>query len=211
MPTRPAPGLPRSFFEMRANQLEQNWKPLLYRRPCDLTVGIIGLGSIGQRLAKVVAGFGFRVSGMNTSGAPCEFVDQVYTLSGSDEFFADVDYLVVTLPATPQTRHFIDAKVLQRMRPSCVIMNVGRGGVLDEGALIRALQQNELRAAVLDVFETEPLPPQSPLWSIPNVYVTPHVSAVGFPEDIVEVFKQNYWCYLENKSLQHVVDFERGY
>lgn len=203
--------LERGFFEMRANQLERNWQPLAHRRPRDLTVGIIGLGSIGQHLAKMVSAFGFRISGMNTSGKPCPHVDQVYTQSHSDEFFADADYVVVTLPATPQTRHFINAKVLQSMQSSAVLMNVGRGSVVDENALIQALQQSEIRAAVLDVFETEPLPAQSPLWSMPNVYVTPHVSAMSFPEDIVAVFKQNYRRYLNNESLPHVVDFERGY
>ncbi len=203
--------LERSFFEMRVNQLERNWKPLPYRRPHDLTVGIVGLGSIGQQLAKAVSGFGFKVTGMNTTGKPCQYVDQVYTRNHSDEFFAGVDYLVVTLPATAQTKHFINAKVLQKMQPSAVLMSVGRGSVVDENALIQALQRDKIRAAVLDVFETEPLPLESPLWSMPNVYVTPHVSAVSFPEDIVEVFKQNYLRYLNNESLQHVVDFERGY
>ena len=203
--------LERSFFEMRVNQLERNWKPLPYRRPHDLTVGIIGLGSIGRQLAKAVSGFGFKVTGMNTTGKPCQYVDQVYTQNHSDEFFAGVDYLVVTLPATAQTKHFINAKVLQKMQPSAVLMSVGRGSVVDENALIQALQRDKIRAAVLDVFETEPLPLESPLWSMPNVYVTPHVSAVSFPEDIVEAFKQNYPRYLNNESLQHVVDFERGY
>ena len=203
--------LERGFFEMRANQLERNWQPLSHRRPRDLTVGIIGLGSIGQHLAKMVSAFGFRITGMNTSGKPCPHVAQVYTQSHSDEFFAGADYVVVTLPATPQTKHFINARALQSMRSSAVLMNVGRGSVVDEAALIQALQENKIRAAVLDVFETEPLPSQSPLWGMPNVYVTPHVSAMSFPEDIVEVFKQNYLRYLSNESLPHVVDFERGY
>lgn len=203
--------LERGFFEMRANQLESNWKPLPYRRPHDLTVGIIGLGSIGRQLARTVSGFGFKVTGMNTTGKPYQYVDQVYTRDHSDEFFTGVDYLVVTLPATAQTKHFINARVLQKMQPSAVLMSVGRGSVVDEDALIQALQRDEIRAAVLDVFETEPLPLESPLWSMPNVYVTPHVSAVSFPEDIIEVFKQNYLRYLNNESLQQVVDFERGY
>lgn len=203
--------LERGFFAMRANQLQQCWQPLPHRRTQELTVGIVGLGSIGQHLAGVLAGFGFRVTGMNTTGQPCEDVEQVYALENCDEFFGAVDYLVITLPSTPQTRHFLNTETLRKLPPDSVIMNVGRGSVIDENALINALQKGEIRAAVLDVFETEPLPPQSPLWAMPNVYVTPHVSALSFPQDVVEVFKQNYLRYLNNESLQHVVDFERGY
>lgn len=203
--------LERGFFEMRENQLKQCWQPLPYRRPRDLTVGIVGLGSIGQHLAGVLAGLGFHVTGMNTSGQPIEHVAQVFTQASADDFFAGVDYLVITLPATPKTRHFLNAEVLRKLKPSSVIINVGRGSVIDENALILALQRAGIRAAVLDVFETEPLPPQSPLWRMPNVYVTPHVSAISFPEDIVEEFKQNYSRYLNHEKLNHVVNFDRGY
>lgn len=203
--------LERGFFAMRANQQQQRWQPPPYRRAQELTVGIVGLGSIGQHLAGVLAGFGFHVTGMNTSGQPCEAVEKVYTLEDSDEFFGAVDYLVITLPSTARTRHFLNAETIGKLRSDSIVINVGRGSVIDENALINALQKGEIRAAVLDVFETEPLPPESPLWAMPNVYVTPHVSAVSFPQDIVEVFKQNYLRYLNNESLQHVVDFERGY
>lgn len=203
--------LERQFFQMHANQLDKQWKPLPYRRPQQLTMGIVGLGSIGKHLAKVAANFGFCVTGLNRSGAACDAVEKVYTNEQRDEFLADVDYVVITLPATPLTHHMVNLSFLSHMKPSAVFMNVGRGSVVDEQALIQTLQQSRIRAAVLDVFETEPLPQDSPLWRLPNVYITPHVSAESFPEDIVGVFQRNYQRYLKRKKLHHVVDFERGY
>ena len=203
--------LERGFFDMRDNQMQQRWLPRLYRRPGEVTVGIVGLGSIGLRLAAVLSGLGFRVIGMNTSGEACENVEQVYSPDDSDEFYHAVDYLVITLPSTPRTRHFLNQETLRKLRPSSVVINVGRGSVVDANSLIQALQNNRLRAAVLDVFETEPLPVNSPLWQMPNVYITPHVAAVSFPKDIVDVFKDNYLRYLNKQSLQHIVNFDRGY
>jgi phosphoglycerate dehydrogenase-like enzyme len=203
--------LERQFFQMHSNQLEKHWQPLPYRRPQQLTLGIVGLGSIGQHLAKIADGFGFCVTGLSRSGAACELVEKVYTSDHLDEFLGAADYVVVTLPGTQLTRHMVNQSFLQLMKPSAVLMNVGRGSVVDEKALIEALQHARIRAAVLDVFETEPLPPDSPLWTLPNVIVTPHVSAVSFPEDIAGVFQRNYQRYLRAEALQHVVDFERGY
>lgn len=203
--------LERQFFQMRANQLEKQWKPLSYRRPQKLTMGIVGLGSIGKHLAKVAADFGFQVIGMSRSGTACEAVARVYTNEQQKEFLADADYVVITLPATQQTRHLVNRTFLQGMKSSAVLMNVGRGSVVDEQALIQSLQENRIRTAVLDVFETEPLPQDSLLWTLPNVYITPHVSAESFPEDIVAVFLRNYQRFLTSTELHDVVDFERGY
>lgn len=203
--------LERQFFQMHANQLEKQWKPLPYRRPQQLTMGIVGLGSIGSHLAKVAGSFGFRITGLSRSGAACESADKVYTDDHLEAFLSEADYVVVTLPATPSTRHLVDQRFLKHMKSSAVLMNVGRGSVVDETALVAAIRQNAIRAAVLDVFENEPLAESSPLWTLPNVYVTPHVSAVSFPEDIVGVFQRNYQSYLRGEPMQHVVDFERGY
>ena len=203
--------LERQFFQMHANQLEKQWKPLPYRRPQQLTMGIVGLGSIGRHLAKVAKTFGFRITGLSRSGEACESADKVYTNDHLEAFLSEADYVVITLPATPSTRHLVDRSFLKHMKPSAVLMNVGRGSVVDETALVAAIRQSVIRAAVLDVFENEPLAESSPLWTLPNVYITPHVSAVSFPEDIVGVFQRNYQNYVRGEPLQHVVDFERGY
>lgn len=203
--------LERRIFTMRTNQLQKRWQPRPYRLAKDITVGIIGLGSIGRHVARTARGFGIRVTGLNRSGRPCDGVEEVYSRENLSQFLAEPDYLVLTLPDTPQTRHFINADVLAMMKSSVVLINVGRGSVINETDLVTALQQGQIGAAVLDVFETEPLPEDSPLWHLPNVYVTPHFAAVSFPQDVVNIFVENYHRFSQQESLLHQIDFERGY
>ncbi len=97
------------------------------------------------------------------------------------------------------------------MKSSSVLINVGRGGIINEDDLVLALEQGQLHSAVLDVFETEPLPAESPLWKLPNVYVTPHCAATSFPQNVVDIFVENYGRFVQGSPLLHVIDFERGY
>ncbi len=203
--------LERQVFNMRSNQLEKHWKPLSYRPSKEITLGIIGLGSIGRHLARTARHFGIHVVGLSRSGAACDDVEKVYTADDLAAFFAEPDYVVLTLPDTPQTRHFINAGTLKMMKPSTVLMNVGRGSLINEADLVSALQKSVIGGAVLDVFASEPLPQDSPLWHLPNVYVTPHNAATSFPADIVGIFLENYRRFLRNETLQHVVDFDLGY
>lgn len=203
--------LERQIFAMRANQLQKRWLPRPYRLARDITLGIIGLGSIGRHIARAARCFGIRVTGLNRSGRPCDGVEKVYTEEKLAEFLAEPDYLVLTLPDTPQTRNFINADVLGMMKSSVVLINVGRGSIVKESDLAAALQQGQIGGAVLDVFETEPLPADSPLWGLPNVYITPHFAAASFPEDVVEIFVENYGRFIQGSPLLHVVDFDRGY
>jgi len=201
----------RKIFEVRDNQRQKHWQPKSYRLAKDITLGIVGLGSIGKHLARTAVGFGLHVTGLNRSGRACENVEKVYTEEGIAEFLAAVDYLVLTLPDTAETRHFMNAETLAMMKPSAVLINVGRGGIINEEDLIIALQQERIGSAVLDVFETEPLPAESPLWALPNVYVTPHFAAPSFPEDVVEIFVENYARFVQGRPLLHIINFERGY
>ena len=203
--------LERQIFALRANQMKKRWRPRSYRPASDITLGVIGLGSIGKHVARTARRFGVRVIGLNRSGKPCSEVEKVYTADNLAEFLDKLDYLVVILPDTPETRHFVNEDLLMMMKSSSVLINVGRGSVVNEHDLIKALEGGEIDAAVLDVFETEPLPGDSPLWSMPNVYITPHVAAISFPEHVVGVFKENYHRYLQHKPLLHLIDFERGY
>jgi phosphoglycerate dehydrogenase-like enzyme len=203
--------LERRIFAMRENQLHKRWQPKPYRLAKDVTLGIVGLGSIGQHLARIAQCFGLRVVGLNRSGKACEGVEKVYTGENQDRFFAESDYLVLTLPDTPQTRHFVNADILAMMKSTATLINVGRGSIVNEPDLVAALQQGQIAAAVLDVFETEPLPADSLLWSLPNVYVTPHIAAASFPEDVVNIFSENYHRFLQGESLLHQVDFDQGY
>ena len=201
----------RQVFAMRSNQLEKHWQVLPHRPAQDITLGIIGLGSIGRHVAGIARQFGIRVVGLNRSGKACADVEKVYTVDDLAGFFEGPDYVVLTLPDTPQTKHFINADVLKMMNPDAVLINVGRGGIINEPDLVNALQNDVIGGAVLDVFASEPLPLQSPLWHLPNVYVTPHNAAVSFPKDIAEIFIDNYQRFLKKEPLHHMIDFELGY
>jgi len=203
--------LERQLFRMRKNQLERRWQPLGYRPAKDIRLGIVGLGSIGRELALTAAHFGIRVTGLNRSGRPCDAVEKVHTADDMGAFLAELDYVVLTLPATPHTRHFINAAALRLMKPSAVLINVGRGSSIIEADLVQALRDGVIGGALLDVFENEPLAGDSPLWLMPNVFITPHTSAISFPEEIARVFIDNYQRFCRGERLRHVVDFELGY
>jgi len=201
----------RQLLRMRKYQLEKRWRPLGYRPASDIRLGIIGLGSIGRELALTARHFGIRVTGLNRSGRPCDAVDEVYTSADMAAFLDGLDYVVLTLPATSQTRHLINADTLKLMKPSAVLINVGRGNSVCEPDLIEALRGDVIGGAVLDVFESEPLPQDSPLWLMPNVFVTPHTSAISFADEITKVFIDNYRRFIRGEPLRYVVDFELGY
>lgn len=201
----------RKSFDMLANQREKRWQPIDYRPSGDITLGIVGLGSIGKHVARTVRDLGIRVIGLNNSGKPCSEVEKVYTADTISEFLAQPDYLLITLPGTPQTRHFFNADAFAMMKTSSILINVGRGSVVDENALVQALRNGTIGGAVLDVFETEPLPQSSPLWDLPNVYITPHCAAITFPKLIVDIFVENYRRFIQQEPMLHVVDFDLGY
>jgi phosphoglycerate dehydrogenase-like enzyme len=128
-----------------------------------------------------------------------------------NEFLAEPDYLVCVLPDTPETTRLLDEDRLRRLRPGCVLLNVGRGNLIDEQALAAALPRGGLAGAVLDVFEREPLPADSPLWDAPGLVLTAHVAAHSRPADIARIFRANYNRYRAGQTLDHLVDFGRGY
>ena len=203
--------LERNIFEMRQNQFNATWEKIPYRSLSELTIGICGLGSIGKHLATTASHFGMNVLGLSRSGAQTPNVGLTYPASEILEFVTDLDYLVCVLPNTRKTRHIVNEQVIQRMKSSAVLINVGRGATVDEYAVSKALNEEQLRAAVLDVFEQEPLDPSSPLWGLKNAYITPHNSATTFPRDIVNIFCENYHRYRQGKPLKFIIDLDRGY
>lgn len=203
--------LERRLFEMRDNQRAQRWRPLLYRPAGDICMGIMGLGTIGRHLARIAGAFGLRLKGLNRSGRSVPEVNDVYTADKLADFLGGLDYVVVTLPATAQTRHLVNAQVFRLMRPSAVLINVGRGQVLDQRDLVTALQRGDIGGAVLDVFEEEPLPADSPLWRAPNTWITPHTAGVSFPADVARIFAENYRRFCRGEDLNYRVDFKLGY
>jgi phosphoglycerate dehydrogenase-like enzyme len=180
------------------------------------TIGLLGVGSIGAHLAGTAKHFGMNVRGYTRESETSPQVDRYFhsSIHGQDgllEFAQGLDYLVSVLPRTKDTNKIVDAQLLNALSRHAVFVNVGRGNAVDEGALERALKEGRLSAAVLDVFEQEPVPAEHPFWRTPNLYMTYHTSAISYPEDITRVFIENYLLFIEGKPLKYVVDFERGY
>ena len=201
--------LERNIFQMRQNQFSASWEKIPYHSLSELTIGICGLGSIGKHLATTAAHFGMTVTGLSRSGAKTPHVLRSYRAYEILEFATDLDYLVCALPYTNETRHLVNERVIQAMKPSAVL--IGRGTTVDEQAVTEALHAGELRAAVLDVFEEEPLDESSPLWRLENAYITPHNSATTFPKGIVNIFCENYQRYRQGQPLKYIIDLDRGY
>jgi phosphoglycerate dehydrogenase-like enzyme len=175
------------------------------------TIGLLGVGSIGAHLAGTAKHFGMNVRGFTRESEDCEHVDRYYHGKDLLKFADEVDYLVSALPRTRDTNKIIDEGLLNALPHHAVFVNVGRGNSVDEYALEKALKEGRLAAAVLDVFEQEPLPRDHPFWTTPNLYMTYHTSAISYPEDITRVFIENYHRYTAGEPLKYVVDFERGY
>lgn len=175
------------------------------------TIGLLGVGSIGAHLAGTAKHFGMKVKGFTRGSEISPQVDQYYHGNDLLKFAEGLDYLVSVLPRTEDTNKLVDEALLNTLPDHAIFVNVGRGNSVDEAALVRALNDGKLAAAVLDVFEKEPVPVGHPFWDTPNLYMTFHTSAISYPEDITKLFIENYHPYIEDKPLKYVVDFERGY
>ncbi|MDD2920743.1 MAG: D-2-hydroxyacid dehydrogenase [Anaerolineales bacterium] len=175
------------------------------------TIGLLGVGSIGAHLAQTAKFFGMTVCGYTRASETSEHVDAYYHGDQLLEFVRGLDYLVCILPRTQDTNKIVDANLLKALPPRAIFVNVGRGNAVDESALVDALTQKKIAAAVLDVFEKEPLPEDHPFWTTPNLRMTFHTSALSYPADIAKVFIENYLLYVEGKPLKYRVDFARGY
>jgi phosphoglycerate dehydrogenase-like enzyme len=175
------------------------------------TIGLLGVGSIGAYLAGTAKHFGMSVKGYTRESETSTQVDKYYHGEDLLEFANGLDYLVSVLPRTEGTNKIVDETVLNALPKHAVFINVGRGNSVDEPALVKALNEGKLGAAVLDVFEKEPLPAEHSFWNTPNLYMTFHTSAISYPEDITKLFVENYHLYTEGKPLKYVVDFARGY
>jgi phosphoglycerate dehydrogenase-like enzyme len=203
--------LERRLFELRNQQERHEWRDCGYRRLRELTLGICGLGDIGRHIAATANHFGMYVVGYKRTPGHIESARQVFSGDQWGTFLSLCDYLVLVLPDTSETRGLIDITALKQMKPSAVIINIGRGSSIVEKDLVRALAEKTIRAAVLDVFESEPLPAQSSLWKLPNLYISPHNAGRSFADDIVPIFCDNYRRFLAGTPLRFGVDFDKGY
>ena len=175
------------------------------------TLTIVGLGDIGRAIARAARTFGMRVVGVNRSGRRVREAERVFKVGQLAQALADADFVVVLVPLTPETRGLIGADALAAMKPTAWLVNIARGAVVNEAALLEALEQRRIAGAILDVFSAEPLPPHHPLWRMDNVVITPHVSGPSTPEEIAPVFNDNLARYLAGRPLRHVADRRRGY
>lgn len=200
----------------RMNQSRKVWFEPVQPTADAVSVGIMGLGQLGRAAARALLGLGFRVNGWSRSGTAMEGVASFGGDSGLDPFLAATDILVVLLPLTPQTAGIIDLSILRKLRRGGplggpVLINAGRGGLQKEADILTALEEGALKAASLDVFEEEPLPGSSPLWSHPGVFVTPHAAASSDPAHLVPPMLAQMDAFDRGEPLQNVVDRNAGY
>ncbi len=204
----------KDLFGLLDQQARKEWPQ---RRPMkqlsEQTVLVVGLGGIGVETARLLKAFGATVLGIKRTVEPVEFVDEVHGTDQLATLAARVDAIVLTLPGTDATVGLIDGAVLAAAKPGVVIVNVGRGTVIDEPALIDALRSGQVGSAFLDVFAEEPLPAGSPLWELPNVLVSPHTAALNPAEDrrIAELFADNLRRFLDGAPMRNVVDIKDFY
>lgn len=192
-------------------QRDRRWVSAPTGRLAGKTLGVLGTGSIGSKVAERAAAMGMRIVGCSRSGAERSPFERVWPVGGLGDFLAGCDYVTGLLPDTPETTGLLDAKAFSAMRDGAVLINVGRGNLVDEAALAEALQRGRPDAAVLDVFRDEPLPSDHPFWALPNLLVTAHVAARSAPPDIVGVFVENLERFRSGAPLKYRVDPERGY
>jgi phosphoglycerate dehydrogenase-like enzyme len=176
-------------------------------------VAIIGLGSIGMQVAKLARGFGMKVVGTVNEQRKKANVDRAFPPSKLKECLRLADFVLLSTPLTERTHHLIGFNEFSAMKASAFLINIGRGKLIDEGQLIGALEEKRIAGAALDVFETEPLPPTSPLWQMKNVSITPHYAgmAEGIWEKVAEFFCENAIRYRDGKRMLGIVNPERGY
>ena len=216
------------FYQQQHEWPKDRWGKLL---PNDLrgsTIGILGYGSIGREIARLARSFGMTV--LATKKDARKLVDDGYVVPGTGDVdgmmahriypmeatrlvLADSDYVVVTLPLTKDTEFFIDEQHLRAMKENCFLVNVGRGKLIKEEELTRALEKGWIAGAGLDVFEEEPLPADSPLWSMNNVIISPHISGFTqhYDDRATDLFAENLRRYVNNEPLLNLVDRNAGY
>jgi phosphoglycerate dehydrogenase-like enzyme len=180
------------------------------------TMGIVGHGDIGRAIARRAKAFGMKVLALRRDISPRpgdEDVDQLFTTPDLHKMLPLCDYVVSAAPLTPQTKHMLSTKEFALMKPTVIVMNVGRGPVIDEAAIIEALRNKTIRGAALDVFEVEPLPVESPLWEMENVLISYHTAdhTKDWIDDAVTLFLDQFKLWRSGEPLKNVTDKRAGY
>ncbi len=215
-------------YQERVDWPKHRWNLFAPKELTDSTLGIVGYGSIGRETARLAKAFGMRVVAVkrdkqvvneqgwrlpNVGDPSIQYVDWLFAPQQLRLMLSECDFVAVTVPLTAETEKMIGAAEFQSMKRDAIVINVARGGVIDEAAMIDALQNNLIGGAGLDVFEAEPLPLNSPLWKLPNVILSPHVSGFSshYDERAMDLFAENLRRYLKDEPLLNVVDMNKGY
>lgn len=207
-------GILHQFPEMERWRQKSEWDDGRLRRSVvsveGLVMLVLGYGSIGQEIARKAKAFDMRVIAINTTGRGEGPADEIRPIGDLRSVLPDCDAVMLSLPLSGETHHLFGAEQFRAMKPSCVLVNVGRGLVVDQNALFGALDGNEIAGAALDVFETEPLPSESPLWNLPNVIISPHLAgAAGRTyEKFAEFLTENIRRFQAGEDLLNVVTVE---
>jgi len=200
-------GVPRVL----AQQARRRWAPFPPHYLEGRLLGIAGYGAIGRMIGRRARALGMRVWGLRRGGGRAPGTERIFGLEDLRAFLAPLDFLVLVLPLTPLTRGLIGRRELQAMRRTAWLLNIGRGPVVDEAALLVALERGWIAGAVLDVFSEEPLPPDHAFWRHPKVIVTPHIAGPAFPEREVSLLAENLRRLRAGRPLKGLVRRARGY
>ena len=207
--------LPATIRAQAAHRWAQEELETATRTLCGQRMGIVGLGAIGREVVKIAAPFGFRVTAIRRRAEEevPDGVDAVWTPDRLPDLLAQSDVVVLAAPRTPATSRLIGRAQIEQMKPGALLVNVARGKLVDDDALIDALRDGRLGGAALDVFSEEPLDPSSPYWDLPNVIVTPHTSGAmqDYWTPLVELFADNLRRFEKGEPLLNVVDKVAGY
>ncbi|MBI3412868.1 MAG: D-2-hydroxyacid dehydrogenase [Candidatus Aenigmarchaeota archaeon] len=207
----------RNLHISRDYQNRGEWHRFAFEEMSELdgkTVAVIGLGEIGLRTAKLLKAFGTKIIAVKrTAGEKPEFIDELYTQDELGGVLPASDYVIICTPYTKETHHMFDSAKLKKMKEGSIIINIGRGGIIDEKALVEELKKKRLKGAGLDVFEAEPLPADSPLYGMENVILTPHVSGYTphYADRALGIFCENLKLFAGNNRMINVVDKKEGY
>jgi phosphoglycerate dehydrogenase-like enzyme len=200
------------------NQRAKRWDEFMVDQLPDKVLGVVGYGEIGRECALLAKPLGVKVYATRRNperSANDPLLDRIFPSSALNEMLSELDVLVAAAPLTPETHHMLSDAQFAAMKPTSIVINVGRGPVVDEAALIRALQSKKIAAAALDVFEHEPLPESSPLWDMPNVLISPHCTDrtrnPDWLDSTVLAFVENFHRYINGQALQNIVDKKAGY
>ena len=204
----------RGFHVLRDRQRNKEWRKHLEAYEIHgKTVGILGLGNIGRVVARKCKLMGMRVVALDIQPVEDTTIDRLYPLRDAVALMQESDYVVVTLPLTPNTHHLVGEEYLRAMKKTACLINVARGKIVDEQALTTALKEGWIAGAGLDVVETEPLPQTSELWTLPNVILSPHMSAISpyYMDRAISVFCENLTRFVHGRELLFEINWESGF